>query len=158
MNKTKEHPGTLKKGKWHIPPKLNYHAQNISLKNNQVWARPKLCDFSLITLTPDKVETAQFYSFLNTHNYFIKKKNKINKGAWGRIWTGDPWSGKQWWRPLLPCHSPMPKSILGYKVDKAQAQTSLPHSHMVLVTLVVFLIWSNSLWSLIIFIGSIEIC
>ena len=27
-------------------------------------------------------------------------KNKAYKNALSPIWTADPWSGKQWWRPL----------------------------------------------------------
>ena len=41
--------------------------------------------------------------FFITHNYFIKTKIKTHKNALSRIWTADPWSGKQWWRTL--CHA-----------------------------------------------------
>ena len=44
--------------------------------------------------------------FFNAHNYFIKTKNKTHKNALSRIWTADPWSGKQWWRPLYHATPP----------------------------------------------------
>ena len=38
--------------------------------------------------------------FFSTHNYFTKTENKTHKNTLRRIWTANPWSGKQRWRPL----------------------------------------------------------
>ena len=74
---------------------LFWSAQNNSISLN--WQYLTLFFFKRL---PSHGDGSFYWLFFNTHNHFIKSKNKIHKNALSGILTPDPWSGKQWWRPL----------------------------------------------------------
>ena len=91
---------------------VRWHIKSWNISKNDccaLWKFILLCEKNSLNWTYQKnqgyhpIEMNHFlfiYYFFNTHNYFIKTKNKTHKNVLRGIWTADPWSGKQWWRPI----------------------------------------------------------